>query len=159
MKYYLLLILFLNANLAAKEISVYVTFSPSGSFKAVSEDFSGRVISKEGKVFAKKVKVRVKSFKTGVGLRDEHFQKHLKGKKHPQIYITNVSGEKGTASGDIYVAGIKKSIKMKYKIKNGLLLASFSLNTQDFKLKKVKYLGLGVNENVKISVEMPIDEK
>ncbi len=143
----------------SSEVTLFVKLSPSGSLEAKTKELSGRVAYDGGKVRAKKLLVLVDSLRTGIELRDEHLRKHLKYEKHPYISLYDMEGFNGKGSGAIEIAGVKKPVEFDYTVKDDNLIASFKINALDFNLKKVKYFNIGVDETVKIKVNIPVNNK
>lgn len=158
---FLLLLFLISFNVLGKKISINVSLSPAGSFIAKSSNVSGKVNFKEdeNRVWASRLKVPTNSFDTGMSLRNEHFIKHLKGSKYPNILVKKFRGKKGKGTATLIVTNKKKKISVSYIIKEDNLIASFKVNTVDLGLKKVKYLGVGVKDVVTIEVEIPIERK
>lgn len=144
---------------AKKEIKLYVSLTPAGSFEATSEKLKGNVIKKDGVISADKMWVSIESMKTGIDLRDEHFWKHLNSSKHTKAVLTNVKGQNGKAQGTLEVNGVKKPVAIAYSEKDGHVVASFNVKASAFNLKKAEYLGVGVSDDVKIEATYPIVQK
>lgn len=144
----------------SSEVTLFVKLSPSGSLEAKTKELSGRVAYDDGgKVRAKKLLVLVESLRTGIDLRDEHLRKHLKYEKHPYISLYDMEGVNGKGRGVIEIAGVKKPVEFDYTVKDENLIANFKINALDFNLKKVKYFNIGVDETVKIKVNVPVNNK
>ena len=62
---------------AKGNVVVDIELSPAGSFQAKSKKVKGKVVKEGGKLVASKLKVSVKSLKTGIEMRDEHLKKRL----------------------------------------------------------------------------------
>ncbi len=143
----------------AKEVKLGVSLSPAGSFEAKSNNLSGKVNYKKSsdKIWASRLKVSIKSFDTGMSLRNEHFAKHLNAKEYPNAIISKFRGTKGRATGTLKLAGAKKKILIVYKVIGSEVLARFKVDTKELGLKKVKYLGVGVKDVVEVTVKMPVN--
>ena len=133
--------------LAANQVKLYVSLSPAGSFEAVSEKMKGNLVKQNGNFSADKLTVSVESFKTGIELRDEHFWKHMKSSR---ITMSNVKGSAGKGTGVLEINGVKKPVTMAYVEKGSDLTATFNVKPSEFKLQKAQYLGVGVNDDVKV---------
>lgn len=68
-------------------------------------------------------------------------------------------GGAGKGKGVISIKGISKEISGTYKIEGQTLKANFKLSLQDFKIEKIKYLGVGVKDEVEVKVEVPVKEE
>ena len=155
----LFIVLLLNVALGT-EVTTFVKLSPSGSFEAKTDHVTGRIVSKAGKLQAKKLLVPVDSLKTGIGLRDEHLKKYLKMKEHPYITLTDLEGENGIAKATISIAGISnKLLDIDYSVKGKEMNAKFMIDVLKFKLDKVKYFNIGVDNIVTVKVKLNIDKK
>jgi polyisoprenoid-binding protein YceI len=108
-------------------------------------------------------------FKTGIGLRDKHLRKALDADAHPRaklevdksaIKLPASGSSKGKASGDLTLHGVKKPTTFNYEIKkdgdNYQIVGDFQVNIHDYNLEKPCYLGVCVEELVKVSVKMTV---
>lgn len=147
------------AAFAKAKVSVFVSLSPAGSFTAVSEKPKGNLF-KQGDAFtADKISVTIESFKTGIDLRDEHFWKHLNSTKHEKAILTNLKASGGRGTADLQVNGVKKPIAIAYKAGGDEVTAAFKVKASQFGLKKAEYLGVGVEDDVKVEVVLPYRTK
>lgn len=153
--------LFLSLSaLAESQVTAYVTLFPAGSFQAVSKKVKGTIVMKDGNAFtAERITVNVESMKTGIELRDEHFWKHLQAEKHQRAILSDVKAQNGKATGVLEVAGVKKPVNMTYTVKDKEIVASFTVKNSDFKLPKAEYLGVGVDDTVKVEAVLPFATK
>lgn len=144
---------------AKAKVSIFVSLSPAGSFTAVSEKPKGNLF-KQGESFtADKISMTIESFKTGIDLRDEHFWKHLNSTKHDKAILTNLKASNGRATADLEVNGMKKPVSIAYKVSGEEVLATFSVKASQFGLAKAEYLGVGVEDNVKVEAVLPYRTK
>jgi hypothetical protein len=152
----LLLLLASLSVMAEESITCLVTLTPAGSFSAVSKKPKGNLI-KEGGVFkADKISVSIESFKTGIDLRDEHFWKHLNSTKHNKATLTNLKAQGGKGTFSLEVNGVKMdNIPVAYTEKGSEIVASFKVLASKFALLAAKYLGVGVDDTVKVDITMP----
>jgi polyisoprenoid-binding protein YceI len=141
--------------LAESKITLSISLSPAGSFQAVSQKLKGNVIKTGESVSADKITVSIESMKTGIDLRDEHTWKHMNSAKHPKATLSDVKGENGKATGTLEVNGIKKPLGITYKIVGSNVLANFTVKATEFGLKKVEYLGVGVNDLIAVEALLP----
>lgn len=81
-----------------------------------------------------------------MSLRDEHLAKHLNVSTYPKIILSQIKGTAGKAKGVFEINGVKKEVEFQYEEKGEEIIAKFNLNTADFKLPHVKYLGVEVHE-------------
>ncbi|HVU03635.1 MAG TPA: YceI family protein [Polyangiaceae bacterium] len=107
--------------------------------------------------------------KTGIGLRDRHLREHIDAEKFPEAKLvvdrSKVSlPASGSAEGAIVTPltfhGVTKPTKVSYKItKTGAgyhVEGSFDLNIIDHGVKKPCYLGVCVEDVVKVSAEFDV---
>lgn len=145
---------------AEESITCFISLTPAGSFSAVSKKPKGNLI-KEGGVFkADKITVSIESFKTGIELRDEHFWKHMNSTKHPKATLSNLKAAGGKGSFSLEVNGKKlDNVPVTYQEKGGEVVATFTVSAKSFALPEAKYLGVGVDDKVKVDVTMPFKTK
>ncbi len=161
MKLFLSLCLILStaAAFAKPKISVFVSLTPAGSFTAVSEKPKGNLF-KQGESFtADKITVTIESLKTGIDLRDEHFWKHLNSTKHDKAILTDLKASGGKATANLEINGVKKPVTISYKVAGEEIMASFAIKASQFSLAKAEYLGVGVEDNVKVEATLPFRTK
>jgi len=151
----ILLTLYL-AKVDASSVQVKVTLSPTGSFVAKTGDVTGFATETKSIVSAKDVRVKVKGLQTGVALRDKHLLKRLDSEKFPEIILVKASGRSGKGTGVIKIKGIEKPISGTYKITNNICEAVFPLKISEFGIDDVSYMGVGVDDEVEISVSIPL---
>lgn len=147
-----------SAFAAKKGLSINVPLSPAGSFKIESKKIKGKVVNSGGTYKAKELYVKVKDLDSGMDLRDEHLKNkdRLDEKKHPKIVVKNVIGKGGKGQAIIIIKKVKKKIRFTYSIDGKLFVAKFKLNTKDFPLKKLSYLGVGVKGVIQVTARVPI---
>ena len=52
--------------------------------------------------------------------------------------------------------GIEKKVHGQYKIQDNQVVATFPLKLSDFKINDVKYMGVGVDDEVNLTVTIPL---
>jgi polyisoprenoid-binding protein YceI len=140
-------------------VTVHVRLSPAGSFEATTEQLEGEVLTQEGKVRARELKVPLDTLKTGIALRDEHMkEKYLETKKYPYAVLRLGRGQEGRGSAKLVIRNIEKEISGEYKLSEGYIEASFRISLAEFGIKGVRYMGVGVRDEVTISVKAPTRE-
>lgn len=159
MKAYLLFAIMFSSSAFANNVKIFVSLTPAGSFEAISKKLKGNLIRKDGGFSADKLWVSIESFKTGIDLRDEHFWKHLNSTISPKIVMTNVVGHGGKATGTLEVNGVKRPVNMTYIEKSTDLTTTFNVKASEFGLKKVSYLGVGVEDSIKIEATYPLSRQ
>lgn len=147
------------AAFAKPKVSIFVSLSPAGSFTAVSEKPKGNLFKSGDSFTADKISVTIESFKTGIELRDEHFWKHLNSTKNDKAVLTNLKAANGKATADLEVNGVKKPVSIAYKVAGEEVVATFNVKASQFSLAKAEYLGVGVEDNVKIEAVIPYRTK
>lgn len=144
---------------AEDQATVFVSLSPAGSFSAVSKKLKGNLIKTGDSFTAEKITATVESFKTGIDLRDEHFWKHLKSTQHSKVTLSDLKASGGKATANLEVGGVKKPISIVYTVKGSEVMAKFATKASDFNLPKAEYLGVGVDDVVKVEVTMGFKSK
>lgn len=88
---------------------------------------------------------------TGIALRDEHTRTYLGSTGELKLK----SGLKGGAfCGDLTVKGVTKEVCGVAQVSGGGVKAEFKVNVNDFNLGKASYLGVGVEPEVQVTVEL-----
>ena len=158
MKKYFLSLIFLSSSLAvAQSAIVDISLTPAGSFKVKSTDVRGFAQQLAGdSVEAKNILVGLKNLQTGISLRDTHTKRHLEVDKYPDAVLVAAKGKGGKGVGTIKIKGIQKKITGTYKIEGGKLIATFPLKLSEFNINDVKYMGVGVDDELKLVVTVPL---
>lgn len=154
----LLSFLFLSLQaMAANKVTLFVNLNPAGSFQGVSQKLKGNLV-KSGETITSNgnISVSIESFKTGIELRDEHMWKHMNSSKHAKATLTDLKAQNGKATATLEVNGVKKPVQISYKIANNEVLATFTVKASEFNLKKAEYLGVGVDDNIKVEATLPL---
>ncbi len=162
MKNFILIAAFIFSSLAIAgdgKVSFLVALSPAGSFTAVSNKAKGNLFKTGDTFTADKISVSIESFKTGIDLRDEHTWKHMNSKKNPKAVLTDLKAQGGKATANLELNAVKKPINIAYSVKGEVVNATFSVKASDFAYPKAEYLGVGVNDLIKVEVEMPFKVK
>jgi|SRR6185312_1489614 len=149
-------LLCLSLSAFAQEASVDVSLTPAGSFKGKTHEVIGTAFRKGAVVEASNIIVHLKNLKTGITVRDEHTQKHLETNKFPDAILVSAKGQNGQGSGVIKIRGIQKAIAGTYQIQGNQLVAQFPLKLSDFGISGIRYMGVGVEDEVKLSVSVPL---
>ncbi len=155
----LCLVLSAAAAFAKPKVSVFVSLTPAGSFTAVSEKPKGNLFKSGDSFTADKITVTIESLKTGIDLRDEHFWKHLNSTKHDKAVLTDLKATNGKATANLEINGVKKPVNISYKVAGEEVIASFSVKASQFSLAKAEYLGVGVEDDVKVEAVLPYRAK
>jgi hypothetical protein len=154
----LVLSFFISSFALAQSAVVDVSLTPAGSFKIKTADVRGFAHSNGDTIEAKGISVGLKNIQTGITLRDTHTKKHLEVDKYPDAVLLQASGKGGKGSGVIKIKGIEKKIAGTYKIEGHQVIAKFPLKLSDFNINDIKYMGVGVDDEVSLTVAIPIQK-
>lgn len=161
MKFFLVVSLF-NCFVLAENLAK-VDFKVSGgiSFSAKTSDIKGKVILQNNEVTAQGIVVNLKNLSTGMSLRDDHMKnKYLEVPKYPEAFLVMGKGKDGKGKGKVKIKGIEKDIEGTYKIlDNKELEAKFDLKLEDFNIKGIRYMNIGVKDLVSLTVVVPLEKK
>ena len=145
-------------------VSVKGTMVPnSGSFTAKSEKLKGRLLKQSDHSFtADRLSVFVDSFQSENKLRDKHFAQYLAGDKKPpqrRIDLLDLTARDGKGTASLKINGVTKPIEISYQEKDHFIEASFEVKASDFNLLPASYLGIGLEDLVKINVQYTYEKK
>ena len=136
---------------------VDVVLIPAGDFKAKTDDVKGTATLAGDTVKAENIIVPLKGLNSGIKLRDDHTKKkYLEIEKFPDAVLVKAEGKGGNGKGRIRIRNIEKDIAGTYKVEGSHLTAEFPLKLSDFGIVGIKYMGVGVDDNVKIHVTVPL---
>jgi len=130
-----------------------IELSPVGSFEVKGKRVKGHITKTGPNYTADKISVSVKSLKSGIDLRDEHMLKRFTSKK---IIITEAKGSSGKGECYIEINDIKKKTSFTFKDSGSKALIQISIKLSDFEFKKLGYLGVKVQDIVKIKAKIDI---
>lgn len=157
---YLIILVITLVNLSAWASSPYVKvdvgLSPAGNFQAETGRVTGFAYKTKNGVRAENVKIDLRSLKTGLPLRDKHTKEHLVTNKYPQAKLIKAIGKGGKGEALIEIKGKKKKVKGTYSIEGKTLKARFPVKLADFGIKNIRYMGMGVKDEVTINVDLPL---
>jgi len=157
MKNVIVVILFsMSCTAFAQSASVAVKLRPAGNFIGKTAKVTGFATMKGASVEAKNVTVDLRTLQTGIELRDEHTKKYLAVDKFPEAVLVSATGSDGKGTGVIKIKGIEQPIAGTYKVEGGNLVAEFPLTLSKFQITGIKYMGVGVDDTVKVSIAIPI---
>ena len=143
----------------AQEATANVVLHPAGSFKLKTAEVKGTATALGDGFEAKDIVVDLRHVETGISLRDNHTKKHLEVEKFPEATLVSAQGKNGKGEGVIKIRGIEQKITGTYEIEDGKLVAHFPVKLSEFKIEGIKYMGVGVDDEVKIDVKIPITQK
>ncbi len=158
---YLFALTFLICGISIAENSavVDVALNPAGSFKAKTSEVKGEALLKGDTVTASNIIVNLKSLKTGIEVRDSHTLKHLEADKYTEAILVSATGKGGKGEGVIKIKGIEKKIAGTYKVNGNQLDADFPLQLSDFQISGIRYMGVGVKDQVVLHVSVPLKKQ
>jgi hypothetical protein len=145
-----------SLSVFAQEAIFDVSLTPAGSFKGKTSEVIGAAIRKGAMVEARNIIVHLKNIQTGIHVRDEHTQRHLETNKFPDAVLVSAQGQNGQGTGVIKIHGIQKNIAGTYKIVGNHLLAQFPLKLSDFNITGIRYMGVGVEDQIRLQVSVPL---
>ena len=140
----------------SQEASVDIKLSPAGAFTGKSNEVKGFAELKGDVVTAQNIVVTLKNIRTGIALRDDHTRKHLQVDKFPEATLVSAKGQGGKGEGIIKIKGIEKKISGTYKINGKKIEADFPLKLSEFQITGIKYMGVGVKDDVIVHVSIPL---
>ena len=140
----------------AQSASVAIKLKPAGNFTGKTSKVTGFATMKGANVEAKNVVVDLRTLETGIEVRDEHTKKHLAVDKFPEAVLVSATGSGGKGTGVIRIKGIEQPIAGTYKVEGGNLVADFPLTLSKFQITGIKYMGVGVDDTVKVSIAIPL---
>lgn len=151
-------VLFFICSLSfANELEIAISLSPAGSFVAKSEQVKvdGELqVSAQG-FTAKNISMPIGSLKTGIELRDDHMKKkYFEMGQFPKANLVEGQGAGGRFQGKLEVHGVLHPISGTYQASGKVLEAKFKCKLSDFKIKEAKYMGVGVDDEVTVSVKL-----
>ena len=147
---------FTSSLFAAGEMTIKVQLSPAGSFDAKSTQVEGFAQKTATGVTASNVKINMKVLETGVSLRDKHLKEKLMTEQFQFATLEKAIGKDNKGQAIINVKGIKQKVTGTYKIEGQNLKAEFKTKLSLFKIDKVRYMGVGVADEVTVLVTLPI---
>ena len=83
-------------------------------------------------------------------------RERLEGDKHPMISLQSGDGSGNQGKGLIKIKGIEKPIEGTYQVSGDSVTAEFKLSLKDFAIEKIRYLGVGVKDEVMVKVQVPL---
>lgn len=160
MKYLFIFVMLMTISLKSfAEVKINVTLSPAGSFIAETRKVTGYAYKTATGVAAENIEVDIHSLETGIELRDKHLKERLLAKQFPKAKLIKAVGKNGSGKASIEIKGIKKTYAGKYKIQGSKLNATFEINLPDLKIEDVSYMGVGVDEKIKVEITLPLKDK
>lgn len=151
--------LFLFCDIAlASNLQIDVGLSPAGSFKAETKKVSGSAHRTADGIMAENVTIDMKSLTTGISLRDKHTKEHLLVDKYPQAKLIKAIGKDGKGVAKIEIRGKVQEVKGTYTVEGNVVKAKFPVNLSDLDIKGVRYMAVGVKDQVMVQIELPLEK-
>lgn len=142
----------------ANNLQIDVALSPAGSFKAETKKVTGTARRTADGIEATDVVIDMKSLTTGISLRDKHTREHLLADKYPQAKLIKATGRNGKGKATLEVRGKTTEVNGTYTIEGNVLKAEFPMKLTDLDIKGVRYMAVGVKDEVKVHIELPLQE-
>lgn len=142
----------------AAGVEIDVKLSPAGSYKAKTEKVKGVAYKTADGIEASGVTVDLNSLKTGIELRDKHTKERLMSNKYPQAKLIKASGKDGKGTATLEIKGKKIEVTGSYKIVGNELQAQFPVQLPALEINDVKYMGVGVKDEVVVNINLPLSD-
>lgn len=156
MRLVLIILLAFSGSLFAKSMTAKVALNPMGSFEVKTKRIRGAVARNGDKLQATNIEIAVKSFDTDNETRDEHLKEKLEIKKYPNIIVEKAIGKGGKGQAIIKMRNISKKVPFSYSEKGSEVEVNFSISLKDYGITGINYMGVGVQDEVKISASLPL---
>ncbi len=141
----------------AQQMTASFVMNPVGDFKAKTSAIKGSATQQGDTVHAENIVIDVSTLATGLDLRDKHAkEKYLEMAKYPQIVLVKADGKGGKGQGILKLHGVEHPVSGTYVVKGNMLTADFTIKLSDFKIAEINYKGVGVEDEAKISVTVPL---
>ncbi len=151
------LVFFTTLVFANTNVEVSVELSPAGSFQLKSNKIKG-IVSKKGDTYtAKDIKVAIKLLSSDIELRDKHVREKLGYPKTKFVILEKAIAKQGKGKALLNVRGIKEKIDFTFKeIDKRWVEVNFSLSLKQFKYEKISYMGISVDDKIKVKAVLPL---
>jgi hypothetical protein len=145
------------ASFAETSVSLGVELNPMGSFEATSTAVSGSAKKQGPKIIAQNIVLDLTSLDSGIELRDKHMkEEYFETKRFPKAVLLKAIGKGGKFAGILMIRNTKAKISGTYKLDGSTIEAEFSTPMSAYKIKKASYMGVGVENMVKVKVKIPL---
>ncbi len=141
---------------AQSSLTVDVKLKPAGTFQAKTTKIKGSAHRTEGGVAAENIVIDVASLSTGISMRDKHLKDHLEVATYPTAKLIKAVGKQGKGKGIIEIKGQKQDVDGTYTIDGHSLIAKFKMQLSKLKITDVRYMGVGVADEVQITIKVPL---
>jgi hypothetical protein len=152
----LLFTLLVSAIIHAQKVDMKVKLSPAGAFTISGTGLSGKVTKNGDTYVSENIVLDLRDLKSGIELRDKHVQEYFETDKYPQAVLIKGTGKDGKFVGDLKIREVVRRIEGTFETSDASGKAFFKVKMSDFRIKKAIYMGIGVNDEVAVEVEMPL---
>lgn len=156
MRFILIALLFVSSPLFAKSMLAKVNLNPMGSFEVKTKRIRGNAVKKGDTLQAAGIEISVKNFDSDNETRDEHLKEKLEFKKYPNIIVEKAVGKGGKGQAIIKVRSVSQKIPFTYKEKGKEVEVNFSISLKSYGITGINYMGVGVQDEVKINASIPV---
>jgi polyisoprenoid-binding protein YceI len=146
-------------SLAADQaVKLTIRLSPAGNFVSGTSVVNGSAHRlPDGSYKAEHVVIPLTTLTSGIEVRDEHMKnKYLEVQKFPNAEIVSAVGRDGKGSGQLKVKDMIKPVAGTYKIEGSNMHLTFPVKLSDYKFEKIRYMGVGVKDEVTVDALIPI---
>lgn len=141
----------------AQSISVTVPLSPAGEFTLKSKKIVGKLKKKGSSYSAAALKTPISSLKTGIKLRDKHTQERLGAPKEKFVTVKDIKIKDGKGTAHIVVNKVSKPLSFEAEEEGDQVKVKFTLKPSDFNLKDIRYMNVGVEDEVEAEILVPYE--
>ncbi|MBH47931.1 MAG: hypothetical protein CME71_07135 [Halobacteriovorax sp.] len=156
MRFLVIALLLLSSSLFAKSMVAKVNLNPMGSFEVKTKRIRGNVIKKGDTLQATSIEVSVKTFDSDNETRDGHLKDKLEVKKFPNIVVEKAIAKGGKGQAIIKMRNISQKVPFTYKEAGNEVQVNFSISLKSFGITGINYMGVGVQDEVKIAASIPL---
>lgn len=148
----------LAAPSADEPIKATFSLTPAGSITAYTKHVASAINrQKDGSFAAARIEVPLTTLTTDNSLRDQHMkQKYLEVAKFPKAILSGLIAKGGKFSGKLTLHGQTAPVAGEYKVNGSRVSATFPLKLETYKIKIPNYLGVGVEDEGTVEVNLPI---
>ena len=141
----------------SSQVALDIALTPVGSFVAKTQAVTGHVSPKGDLLIATKIEVDLAKLDSGIELRDKHMiDEYFETKKFPKAVLKSAKGKGGKFIGLLNIRGIDQKIDGTYESVGKTIVAKFKTTLSAFKIKKANYMGVGVADEVSVTVTLPV---
>jgi hypothetical protein len=144
----------------AGDIDIAVELNPVGSFTAKSSELQGHASARpDGSYSAQSVTLDLGTLKSEIALRDDHMKNDYFEISKPgfkQATLKSLQAKDGRFKAKLEIRKTTVDIEGKYRVSGKNIEAEFPTALSAFKIKEANYMGVGVVDEVKVKVKLPI---